>query len=80
MNIAPRLGPSLLTAEEFASQAFRSTHAKVDRLPAQLRGAVVGRVFGPKTADDMLDLIESGERSPDLEPHDAFLAFSGQPF
>lgn len=76
----PRLGPSRLTAEEFANQAFRASHAAVDRLPAQLRGAVITRLWGEKSVNDMLALMASGERSAELEPHDAFLAFSGQPF
>lgn len=80
MILTPRLGPSRLTAEDFAQQAFRTTHAKLDRLPAQCRGAIVGRVFGPRTADDFLGDIDRGERSGELEPHDAFLAFTGQPF
>lgn len=75
-----RLGPSRLTPEEFASQAFRSTHDQVDRLPAQLRGAVITGALGRMTVEQALALIDSGERSGELEPHDAFLAFSGQPF
>lgn len=75
-----RLGPSRIDREEFAQQAFRSTHDEVDRLPAQLRGAVVTGALGRMTVQQALALIDSGQRSGHLEPHDAFLAFSGQPF
>ncbi len=76
LAIQPRLGPAQITPEAFASQAFRTSADKLERLPAQYRGAVVFRRF--ETVDDALAHI--GDASAHLEPHDAFMAFSGQDF
>lgn len=71
----PRLGPAQVTPETFANQAFRTTADRLARLPAQWRGAVA---FGRFTVDQALAAIGDGPCV--LEPHDAFLAFSGQDF
>lgn len=76
LAIQPRLGPAQITPEAFANQAFRTSADKLDRLPAQYRGAVVLRRF--QTVDEALEKI--GDASVYLEPHDAFMAFSGQDF
>lgn len=73
MAIQPRLGPARVTPEVFANQAFRTTADALARLPAQWRGAVV---FGRLSVDGAL--TKGGDAV--LEPHDAFLAFSGQEF
>ncbi len=73
--IQPRLGPAQITPEAFASQAFRTSADKLNRLPAQYRGAVVLGRF--KTVDEALE--HAGD-SAHLEPHDAYLAFVGQDF
>lgn len=72
----PRLGPARITPESFAAQAFRSSAEALSRLPAQWRGAVVFRRVA--SVDEALAKIGNGPNH--LEPHDAFLAFSGQDF
>lgn len=72
----PRLGPAQITPEAFAFQAFCTSADKLARLPAQYRGAVVFRRF--PTVDAALAHI--GDTPTTLEPHDAFMAFSGQDF
>ncbi len=73
--IQPRLGPAQVSPESFANQAFRTTADALARLPAQWRGAVV---FGRFTIDSALAAL--ADRPPTLEPHDAYLAFTGQDF
>lgn len=73
--IQPRLGPAQVTPETFANQVFRTTADALARLPAQWRGAVVCRSV---KFDDALAAV--AEEPCTLEPHDCFLAFSGQDF
>ena len=73
--IQPRLGPAQVTPETFANQAFRSTADRLARLPAQWRGAVA---LGRLTVEGAIAAIGDGPCT--LDPHDAFLAFSGQDF
>lgn len=72
----PRLGPARITPESFAAQAFRSTAQALSRLPAQWRGAVVFRRVA--SVEDALAKIGTGPHT--LEPHDAYVAFTGQDF
>ncbi len=80
MQIRPRLGPSVVSPADVAHQVFRCPVDVMDRLPAQLRLAIVHHVRPGLTAASALALIESGEESGVLEPHDAFLASTGQDF
>lgn len=70
----------MVSPADVAFQVFRTTKDKMDRLPAQLRLAIVHRVRAGITADTALAQIDSGEESGVLEPHDAFLASIGQDF
>jgi hypothetical protein len=74
VTFQPRLGPARITPEAFANQAFRSTAEALARLPAQWRGAVVFQRV--PSVDAAVAKIGNGPCT--LEPHDAFLAFSGQ--
>ncbi len=80
MQIRPRLGPSVVSPADVAQQIFRTTAEVMDRLPAQLRLAIIHHVRPDLTADKAIALIDSGEESAVLEPHDAFLASIGQDY
>jgi hypothetical protein len=80
MQIRPRLGPSVVSPADVAHQVFRCTPEMMNRLPAQLRLAIVHHVRPDFTAEKAIALIDSGEESAVLEPHDAFLASIGQDY